>query len=326
MAVECTLNPGAFEFNGQTWLLVRVAERPVPVEGKTTVSIFDDKGALKILSFDNADPDLNLSDARAVSYRGTAYLSTLSHLRLLCSDDGVHFHEPKPSRSLTGMGSLETYGIEDCRVALIEGRYYLTFTAVSENGVGVGMISTRDWQTFKRHGMMLPPHNKDCALFEEKVNDKFWCLHRPSSPELGGNYIWLASSPDLDHWGNHVCIARTRPDMWDSGRIGAGCSPIKTEKGWLIIYHGATNKNRYCLGAMLLDLDDPTRVIARSKSPIMEPAETYETKGFFGEVIFTNGHVVHGDEITMYYGAADEVICGAKISIQAVLTHLASGG
>ena len=142
--------------------------------------------------------------------------------------------------------------------------------------------------------------------------------------DLGGNYIWLAESLDAIHWGNHKCVAKTRAGKFDSKRLGAGAAPIKTEKGWLEIYHGATEKNRYCLGAILLDLEDPSKVIARSEVPIMEPKEEYELNGFFGEVIFTNGHVVHpdGDTITVYYGASDEFVCGANFSIAAIYSLL----
>lgn len=323
MKIECAINPGAFWFDGRYWLIVRVCERPPQTEGKTTFPVFDSAGNLKILSFDNTDPDLDLSDARLVTYKGVTYLSTISHLRLICSDDGIRFYEPDPMpRMITGMGALETFGIEDCRVAEISGVFHLTFTEVSESGVGVGLITTHDWKTFERHGMILPPHNKDCALFEEKISGKFWCLHRPSGTDLGGNFIWLASSPDLLHWGGHTCIAHTRPNMWDSGRIGAGASPIRTEKGWLMIYHGATPAHRYCLGAILLDLENPTKVLARSREPIMQPEMDYETCGFFGEVIFTNGHIVDGDRIRMYYGAADAVVCGADLSVREILDHL----
>ena len=89
------------------------------------------------------------------------------------------------------------------------------------------------------------------------------------------------------------------------------------------IYHGATKENRYCLGALLLDLDAPWRVLARSETPIMEPLAPYEREGFFGEVIFTNGHLVEGDRVTLYYGAADSVICAAHLSIQSILDSLA---
>jgi len=140
---------------------------------------------------------------------------------------------------------------------------------------------------------------------------------------LGGNYIWLAESHDLVHWGNHRCLAHSREGHWDSARVGAGAAPIRTAKGWLEIYHGATKENRYCLGALLLDLDEPWRVLARSETPIMEPLASYELEGFFGKVIFTNGHVVDGDRITLYYGAADSVICAAHLSIQSILASLA---
>jgi predicted GH43/DUF377 family glycosyl hydrolase len=173
--------------------------------------------------------------------------------------------------------------------------------------------------------MILPPHNKDCALFEEKIGDQYFCLHRPSGLSLGGNFIWIAASPDLLHWGQHTCIMRTREGWWDSARIGAGAAPIKTAEGWLEIYHGADAQHRYCLGAVLLDLKDPTKVLARSQDPLLEPVADYEKTGFFGNVVFTNGHLVHGDEITMYYGASDEVICGAKFSVEEILSGLKSG-
>ena len=184
------------------------------------------------------------------------------------------------------------------------------------------MIQTRDWKSFDRKGMVLPPHNKDCAIFGEKINGKYFALHRPSSPQLGGNYIWLAESYDLLHWGHHQCIATTRAMSWDSARIGAGAAPIKTPQGWLEIYHGANADHRYCLGALLLDLTDPSKVLGRSEYPIMEPTASYESTGFFGNVVFTNGHIVEGDTIRMYYGASDEVICGAEFSIKEILGTL----
>ena len=170
--------------------------------------------------------------------------------------------------------------------------------------------------------MIFPPHNKDCALFEEKINNRYYALHRPSSPELGGNYIWIAESPDRMHWGNHRCIAVTREKSWDSARVGAGGPPIKTAEGWLEIYHGANAQHRYCLGALLLDLDDPSKVLARSEEPIMEPTADYEQTGFFGNVVFTNGHYVVGDTIRIFYGASDEVICGAEFSVREIINSL----
>ena len=322
MIIECLLNPGAFTFNGKIGLLVRVAERTVQKDGFLSVPIYNAIGKVEILDFKLDDPKLDATDARVINYDGTDYLTTISHLRILFSDDGVTFSEDADYPSLFGEGDYESYGIEDCRVSQIEDTYFLTYTMVSSNGVGVGLRTTKDWKSFKKKGMIFSPHNKDCAIFEEKINGSYYALHRPSSPELGGNYIWLAESPDAVHWGNHKCIAKTRAGKFDSKRLGAGAAPIKTDKGWLEIYHGATDKNRYCLGAVLLDLNDPSLVIARSEAPIMEPIAEYEKTGFFGNVVFTNGHIVDGDDIAIYYGASDEHVCVANFSIFEILKTL----
>lgn len=320
LKVECLLNPGVFRFDGKIYLLVRVAERPEQKEGRVSFPVMEN-GQIRILEFDSSDPDLDASDPREFKYKGEGYLSTLSHLRLLSSDDGIHFSDT--GRSLAGEGELESFGIEDCRVASMDdGRFVLTYTAVSKNGYGVGLRTTRDWQTFAQFGMAVPPANKDCAVFEEKIDGKYVCLNRPSGVIVGGNYMWLSESPDLRHWGNYRCLARTRPGMWDSERIGCGAAPVKTGHGWLEIYHGCNEKKRYCLGAMLLDLEDPSIVLARSEEPIMEPAADYEQNGFFGQVVFTNGHLVDGDELTLYYGASDSVVCGARFSISQILKTL----
>lgn len=324
LEIASLLNPGVFEYQGKTWLIVRVAERPIQSEDTLSFPILTESGATEIITLDRNDPELLATDARVIRYKGKDYLTTLSHLRLLCSDDGLHFEEPADYPKLSGEGILETFGIEDCRVALLEGKYYLTFTAVSDKGVGVGLRTTRDWKSFENQGMILPPHNKDCAIFEEKINGLFYALHRPSSPAIGGNYIWIASSPDGIHWGNHHCIVTTREGAWDSARVGAGAAPIKTPQGWLEIYHGADENHRYCLGAFLMALDDPTKVISRTAVPIMVPTAPYEISGFFGNVVFTNGHTVgaDGDTVTAYYGGADEFVCGAQFSIREILSLL----
>ncbi|MFO7369167.1 MAG: glycoside hydrolase family 130 protein [Bacteroidales bacterium] len=322
MEIVCLLNPGVFKYKNKTWLLLRVAERPKQIEGKISFPIYNSQGEIEVLSFDKDDPDLDTSDPRVINYKKKDYLTTLSYLRLVCSDDEINFYEPEGYPPVFGKGELESFGIEDCRVATMTNQYQLTFTEVSPAGVGVGLMQTSDWKSFDRRGMILPPHNKDCAIFNEKINGLYYTLHRPSSPELGGNYIWLAQSPDMLHWGNHKCIAMSRPGMWDSARVGAGAAPIRTEHGWLEIYHGANKENRYCLGALLLDINDPSKVLARTKEPIMEPTAPYEQTGFFGNVIFTNGHIVAGDKINMYYGASDEVICGAELSIAEILKIL----
>ena len=322
MKIECLLNPGVFTFENKVWMLIRVAERPEQEEGRISFPLYNEQGNVEVLDFEKSDPKLDFSDPRIIQYDGRDYLTTLSHLRLVSSTDGIHFSEPTGYPPIFGANRLEAYGIEDCRVVQIGETYHLTYTMVSHLGVGVGLIQTKDWKHFDRKGMIFPPHNKDCAIFSEKINGYYYALHRPSSPQLGGNYIWLAQSPDLLHWGNHQCLATTRQGKWDSARVGSGAAPIKTEAGWLEIYHGANASHRYCLGALLLDLDNPSIVLARSNEPIMEPQAEYELTGFFGNVIFTNGHWVEGDTIHLYYGASDEVVCQADFSIREILDSL----
>jgi len=323
LQVACVLNPGAFRFEGRTGLLLRVAERP-PQEEKIVRAVVRDpdaSGGIKVLEFRNDDPDFEMTDPRGCHHQGQMYLTTLSHLRLAWSDDGVHFTvDEKPA--LEGEGEMETWGIEDARVSQIGDTYYLTYSSVSFRGVGIGMTRTRDWKTFERVGIVVPPDNKDGAVFEELVGGEYWCLHRPMCKMWGGLNIWIARSPDGVHWGDHRCIVTKRPGMWDDGRVGAGAAPIKTDEGWLQIYHGANEAGRYCLAALLLDLNDPTRVLARSEDPIMEPTEQYEKEGFYGDCIFTNGHVVDSDTVTIYYGASDTVVCGARMAISSILDSL----
>jgi len=324
--VMCAFNPGAFEYQGKIGLVLRIAERPPVREGQLDSISITPAGVVEVESFKVTDPKVSITDSRGFSYDGLDHLTTLSHMRLAWSKDGEHFEvEEKPL--LVGSSEYESLGIEDSRVTQIGDTYYLTYTAVSHNGYGVGMQSTKDWKTFTKFGVVIPPFNKDATLFPEKIAGKYQMLHRPTGSGIGGPYIWSATSPDLINWGSHKCIAKARPGKWDSARIGAGSAPIKTSEGWLEIYHGAEelpSGHRYCLGALLLDLEDPTKVIARSIEPIMKPSSSYELEGFYGNVVFTNGQVVRGDEVLLYYGAADSFTCGARLSITEILNSLKS--
>lgn len=323
MEITCLLNPGVFRYNGKTCLVIRVAERPPQEENVISTIIRNPQNnQFEIISFQKGDPELKATDPRVVSYKGQDYLTTLSYLRLFFSDDNIHFYEDPEYPPIFGEGPFESFGIEDCRIAKIENTYHLIYSAISPVAVAIGMMQTSDWKSFSRKGLIFPPHNKDCAFFEERINGKYCALHRPSSPEIGGNYIWLAESPDLIHWGNHTCLMTTRRGMWDEARIGAGTSPIKIPEGWLAIYHGADYNNRYCLGAVLMDKKNPSKIIKRSTNPIMEPLFPYEREGFFGNVVFSNGHYVEGDTIHLYYGASDEFICYATLSIREILDNL----
>lgn len=322
LEVACVLNPAAFEYQGRIGLLLRVAERPPVVTGKLRAVIRGPDGLQFIEAKES--PGAEPSDSRAFLLNGKTFLSTLSHLRLAWSEDGIHF-DIENAPFLQGDTAYEEYGAEDPRVWEEDGVFWITYTAVSPMGVTVMTASTRDWVSFERHGVTFPPHNKDVAFFSLPGGGKRFALHRPCAEGfggLGGLDIWLAESPDWIHWGRHRCLARTRPGHWDEQRIGGGAAPILTEQGWLCLYHGADRTSRYCLGALLLDRDQPWQVLARSAEPIMTPEADYETRGFFGNVVFTNGHVVRGDLIRMYYGSADEYVCGADLSMADVINSL----
>ncbi len=318
LVIRCVFNPGAFRYQGRIGLLLRVAEFAPDDERYLRVPVVGESHEIEMLEFDRAE--VTAESPTVMEHRGHKYLTSLSHLRLAWSDDGTHFTvDDEPT--LIGEGPLEGYGIEDCRVVRLDDVYHLTCTQVSANGVGVGLMTTADWRRFERHGMIVPPHNKDCVLFPKKIDGQYVCLHRPTGSDIGGNYIWLARSPDLVHWGGHACIAHTRDGRWDGQRIGAGAEPIETDAGWLCLYHGAAD-GRYCLAALLLDKDDPAKVIARSDEPILEPTAPYEIEGFVNAVVFTNGQVIDGDRLIVYYGAADRVTCAATASISAILDSL----
>jgi predicted GH43/DUF377 family glycosyl hydrolase len=320
LSVECVLNPGAFRYNGKIGLILRVAERPLcEVDEVATLLLDEETGQITPWVISRQDPKFRQVDPRAFFYDEKVYLTTMSHLMVVWSEDSGQTFGLKDAIRIFPEGRLEQFGIEDCRVECIEDVYHLTYTAVSICGIAVGHLTTRDWQEFSARRVMLPPSNKDCALFPRRINGLYYCMHRPSAGEIGGNNMWLASSPDLIHWSDHRPLLTVREGYWDEQRIGAGAAPIETEKGWLEIYHGANHKGRYCLGAILLDRNEPWKVLARSRTPIMVPTEDYEKKGFYGDCVFTNGHIQEGGKITMYYGASDNVVCGAWFSIDDIL-------
>lgn len=321
-----TFNAGVTKFQDEIILLLRVAERPVSHdENIVKAPVFNpDTGLVEIYEFRKDDPRYDFSDPRVIKNASTGqfvYLTSLSYLRIARSKDGRHFTvEDKPF--VYPSNQLEVFGIEDPRITFIDGTYFIYFSAVSPKGVGEAMVSTKDFQQVTHHGMIFAPENKDVLIFPEKINGKYYALHRPVPKSNGAPEIWIAESDNLLYWGNHQFLLGLREDKWDSGRIGGGAVPIKTDRGWLELYHGASKDNRYCMGAVLLDLHDPTKVIARSDQPILEPEADYETNGFFGNVVFSCGAIVEGDMVKMYYGVADTSMACAELRLSEILNSL----
>jgi len=314
LEVLCTLNPGAVRFGDETILLVRVAERAVQADEAITILYYDAQAdRLTTRSIPKDDPDLDLSDPRKVLHRGKVLLTSLSHLRVARSRGGGKFvFDPQPA--IFPSTPYEAFGCEDARITPLQGRYYITYTAVSERGVTVALASTEDFKAFRRHGVIFPPYQKDVVIFPEKISNYYVCRHRPYMSEFNDACIWTAYSPDLLCWGRHEMTLAPRPGSWESGRVGCGGVPIRTEQGWLEIYHAADERGRYCLGAMLSDLAHPEIVLARSSRPVLEPQTDYETNGLFSCCVFSNGLVAEEDgTLTVYYGAADTV-CAAAVT------------
>jgi len=274
-----------------------------------------------IIEFSKDNPENDFSDPRLIIMPAQTYLTSISHLRLARSKDGIDF-EIDDVPSIFPANDYETFGLEDPRISLIDGIYYISYVAVSPLGVTTCLISTKDFISFQRHGVIFCPENKDAVLFPEKVEGKFYALHRPVSPLFKKQEIWIAESPDLHCWGNHRCLMGPRPGHWDETKIGAGAAPSKIDRGWLEIYHGVDRNNRYCLGAVLLDGAKPWKIIARAKKPILEPQADYECDGFFGNVVFSCGLLCESDNVRIYYGAADTVICYAELSLKEIVETL----
>ncbi len=323
--VRGTFNPGAVKFGDEIILLLRVAEDCLPREGYVAVPYYRfeaGQGFAEILEVKVDDPDVELKDTRGVVYQGKDYLSTLSHIRLARSRDGVHFTvDDQPF--IYPCNESECFGVEDARVTKIDDTYYINYTVVSVDGFATALVTTHDFIDIERKGIIFPPQNKDVSIFPEKINGKYCALHRPNNEGFGLPSIWYSESPDLIHWGNHKCILRPRNMIWEEMKIGGGAAPIKTSEGWLAIYHGKGRDQIYSLFPVLLDLDDPSVVLKRAKEPILFPREPYETKGFFPNVVFSNGMIHESDDrILIYYGACDETVCLAETSIEMLLSLL----
>jgi predicted GH43/DUF377 family glycosyl hydrolase/glycosyltransferase involved in cell wall biosynthesis len=363
LQVAGTINPGVARVGDETILLMRVVERPqiqarLPVSARMVdlsapeprlvalpagirpdqligMAFFDPDDGVVVGYLPRALPGLDLSDVRTIRYRPGAgafapgaeeyvdYLSHISHLRIARSHDGVTF-DVDAEPAVVPQTRLEEYGVEDPRITEIDGEFHITYVAVSRLGITTSRITTKDFRSFTRHGTMLQPDQKDVVLFPEAVEGHYLAFTRPMPGSFARMLgIWLSESDDLVHWGNHRPVLMPRPNSWDESRVGASLVPIKTDDGWLELYHGADRANRYCMGAALLDIGDPSKVLARTTGPLMVPDTPYERTGFLRDVVFPTGHVELGEgRIRIYYGAADTVIAAADVSIDDVLAAL----
>lgn len=286
----------------------------------------------------------------------------ISRFGLAQSDDGHTFTRVEENFVFEPEEDYEIGGVEDARITLEGNGFLVTYAAVSKipgpiyeemdffavtkknpyaDRPGIppmgpsytGLLYTDDLKTFTRKGLITPPDidDRDGILFPEKVNGRYVMLHRPTS-WVGGQYgtdkpaIWLAFSDDLKTWdygsgGDYLLMECEAP--WEEAKIGGGPPPIKTEAGWLTIYHGVDNKHVYRMGAALLDLNDVTKVIARTNNFLLEPEEDYEKVGIIPNAIFPTATIWQpGKELFVYYGAADHVVGCVTCDMDQLLNHL----
>lgn len=324
LEVAGVFNCGVTRFKNEILLLLRVAEKPAGnIKSEILVPVPDFKtGSISVKKFNKNDSSIDFSDPRFLKTPSGNYLTSISHFRAARSKNGIDFDIDREP-SLFPEREYESYGIEDPRITLIEGLYYISYTAVSgTTGITACLASTGDFKVYTRHGVIFMPDNKDVVIFPERINGKYYALSRPVSGEFGIRDIWISKSSDLISWGGHKRLMGIRKGYWDSSRIGAGAVPLKIKEGWLEIYHGSSESSQYCLGAVLLDTERPREVIARSREPVIKPEMDYETDGFFGGVIFTCGVLYEEGKIKIYYGAADTSIAYAEIRLEDILIQL----
>lgn len=257
----------------------------------------------------------------------------ISHLTVARSLDGFSGWriEPEPTFSSSPQNHPEEiWGVEDPRITYLEDerRWVVAYTAYSTGGPLISLAATENFRDFQRLGPVMPPDDKDAALFPIRFNGRWALLHRPMPTHLYamGAHIWLSFSPDLKHWGDHQILLRARRGAWwDSNKIGLSPPPLRTDRGWLVLYHGVRTTPSGCLyrlGLALLALEDPLRVIRRSREWVFSPEEKYERTGDVGDVVFPCGWVLDGDEIRMYYGAADTCVGLATANLSTLLDWL----
>lgn len=314
LEVAGAFNPGAVDTDDGVMLMVRVAETVKETrEGFMALPRWTQENGLEVDWVPLAG--VEVVDPRVVRMRKTNVLrlTFISHLRVYECGDGREVNLNERSRFIPTTET-ETYGVEDPRITPIDGRYYFTYVAVSKHGAATALASTEDFRTFKRHGVIFPCENKDVLLFPERVGGEYLAFHRPNPANLfTPPEMWLASSPDLTYWGKQVPFHGAGSE-WEMGRVGGGVPPFRVEGGWLEIYHGNVitpefpGVGVYSAGAILMDAENPQRILRRTRQPIMMPEAPFEREGFVPNVVFPAGAVERGDSLLVYYGAADAFV------------------
>ena len=206
----------------------------------------------------------------------------------------------------------EAFGVEDPRISCIDGEYFITYSAYSKHGVRICLAKTTDFSSIERISLITEADYRNVVIFPEKINGRYVRLDRPHSA-ISPWAIWISYSKDLIYWGESELIMMPVPYHWDEMKIGPGATPIKTEHGWLSIYHGVfptMDGAIYRLGVALHDLENPAKIIGVGDSWILQPEDPWEVTGYVHNVVFTCGAIAEPDgSVKIYWGGADAVMC-----------------
>ncbi len=349
-----TFNPGAVRLpNGDIALYVRVAERINKDEDKSHYFSPRCSGNKKcdvvIDKFLKKETE-SKSEMDFVFKDGTKRLTYISHFRRVVLDrTGFKVKSIEKTPSFQGLSNDGEYGIEDPRITKFGDEYLMTYVALSNEGnVSTNLAVSRDCLKWERRGIIFRMQNKDVVIFPEKINNHYVAFNRPEGNfQFSPPKIWISYSEDLKLWGNSRPVVLSAKGHWDYARVGAGAPPLKTDRGWLLIYHGVTEHHKnakgvakymeklfgkteeelfttYSIGAALFDLDNPGKLIAKSPHPIVFPTKTYEKKGFVDHVVFTTGLVTdnNGKDLLLFSGGADRVVTVKKVAFRDVMSSL----
>lgn len=283
--------------------------------------IWEEKGTLNPTAID-------LGNKTHILYRAFS-ADNISTIGYASSSDGFSIDERPDKPIYKPRADFESRGCEDARIMAIADKLYLTYTAfdggipkIAVSSILVDDFLSKKWSAWSMPQIITPENvdNKDGAILPEPINGKYMIFHRVHE-SICADFV---SSLDFSKNKVNRCIEIIAPrkGMWDGGKVGIAAPPIKTAKGWLLLYHGVSWSTTYRVGAVLLDMDDPTIVKARTAIPLFEPTEEYERKGYVPNVVFPCGAVVRGGILYMYYGGGDSVVGVATIKMSKLLKIL----
>ena len=256
----------------------------------------------------------------------------ISHLLAARSSDGVtnwRFDQAPLIKPEPDVHPEEIWGCEDPRLTWLPelDQWAIAYTAYSRRGPLVSLALTHDFTEVKKLGPVMPPEDKDAALFPRRIGGRWAMIHRPS-PLRGFAHMWISYSPDLRHWGDHGLLLEARDGAWwDAGKIGLGPPPLETDDGWLICYHGVhmtASGPLYRVGLALLDIDEPRTVLRRTDEWVLAPTAPYERSGDVNKVVFPTGWVLdpQTQQLSIYYGAGDSAIALVQADLGEVLAMM----